>query len=165
MSYIDKARELGEELARIPEIQNLKAAETAILADPQSKEAFLKYQEKERQLVAAQMLSKVVPEKDSLALLDLKIQLINKYPLIKAYFVQQQNYEKVMAMVNLTLTTAIHGMPSADQLPLPQEVKNLAQKILDNVSGGKAMPKLDIPADFKLPQGIKLPPDFKAPRE
>jgi cell fate (sporulation/competence/biofilm development) regulator YlbF (YheA/YmcA/DUF963 family) len=165
MNYIDKARELGEVLAQIPEIQNLKAAEAAIIADPQSKEPFLQYQEKERQLIAAQMLSKVVPEKDALSLLDLKIQLINKYPLIKAFFIQQQKYEKVMAMVNLTLTTAIHGMPNADQLPLPQEVKNLAQKILDNISGGKEMPKMDIPADLKLPPGIKLPPNFKVPGE
>jgi cell fate (sporulation/competence/biofilm development) regulator YlbF (YheA/YmcA/DUF963 family) len=163
MSYIDKARELGEALAQIPEIQDLKAAEAAITADPQSKEAFSQYQEKERLLVAAQMLSKVVPEKDALALLDLKIQLINKYPLIKAFFIQQQKYEKVMAMVNLTLTTTINGMPSADQLPLPQEVKNLAQKILDNISGGKAMPTMDIPADLKLPPGIKLPPNLKVP--
>jgi cell fate (sporulation/competence/biofilm development) regulator YlbF (YheA/YmcA/DUF963 family) len=157
MSYIDKARELGEALAQTPEIENLKAAEAAIAADPKSKEAFAQYQEKERQLVTAQMFSKVIPEKDTLALLDLKFVLINKYPLIKAYFVQQQKYEKVMAMVNLTLTTAIHGMPSADQLPLPQEMKNLAQKILNNISGGKTMPKMDIPADLKLPPNFKVP--------
>lgn len=163
MSYIDKARELGESLAQIPEIQALKTAEAAIAADPQSSEGFAQYQEKERQLVAAQMLSKVVPEKDALALLDLKIRLINKYPLIKAFFIQQQKYEKVMAMVNLTLTTTIHGMPSADQLPLPEEVKNLAQQILNNISGGKSMPTMEIPADLKLPQGFKLPPNFKVP--
>ncbi|MDD2235409.1 MAG: YlbF family regulator [Desulfitobacteriaceae bacterium] len=157
MNYIDKARELGEALAQIPEIENLKAAEAAIATDSKSKEAFTQYQEKERQLVTAQMLSKVVPEKDALALLDLKVVLINKYPLIKAYFVQQQKYEKVMAIVNLTLTTAIHGMPSADQLPLPQEMKNLAQKILNNISGGKTMPKMDIPADLKLPPNFKVP--------
>ncbi|MHB8127116.1 MAG: YlbF family regulator [Desulfitobacteriaceae bacterium] len=165
MSYIDKARELGESLAQIPEIQNLKAAEAAIAADQPSSEGFAQYQEKERQLVATQMLSKVVPEKDALALLDLKIRLMNKYPLIKAFFVQQQKYEKVMAMVNLTLTTTIHGMPSADQLPLPEEVKSLAQQILNNISGGKSMPTMEVPADLKLPQGLKLPSNFKAPSQ
>lgn len=165
MSYIDKARELGESLSQIPEIQALKVSEAAIAADPHSSEAFAQYQDKERQLVTAQMLSKVVPEKDALALLDLKIRLMNKFPLIKAYFVQQQKYEKVMAMVNLTLTTAIHGMPSADQLPLPEEVKNLAQQILNNISGGKTMPTMEIPSDFKLPQGLKLPSNFKVPGE
>ena len=163
MSYIDKARELGESLAQIPEIQDLKAAEAAIAADPQSSEGFAQYQEKERQLVAAQMLSKVVPEKDALALLDLKIRLLSKYPLIKAFFVQQQKYEKVMAMVNLTLTTTIHGMPSADQLPLPEELKKLAQQILNNISGGKSMPTMEIPADLKLPPVLKIPPHFKVP--
>ncbi|MFZ3102257.1 MAG: YlbF family regulator [Desulfitobacteriaceae bacterium] len=163
MSYLDKARELGESLAQIPEIKDLKAAEAAIATDPQSSGDFAQYQEKERQLVAAQMLSKVVPEKDALALIDLKIRLMNKYPLVKAYFVQQQKYEKVMAMVNLTLTTTIHGMPSADQLPLPEEVKNLAQQILNKISGEKSMPTMEIPADFKLPQGLKLPHNFKVP--
>ena len=157
MIYINKARELGELLAQTPEIQGLKAAEAAIMADGPSKEAFMQYQEKERQLVATQMISKVIPEKEALALVDSKIRLMNKYPLIKAFFIQQQKYEKIMAMVNLTLTTAIHGMPSADQLPLPEELKGMAQQILDNVSGGKQMPKMEVPPDLQMPAGIKLP--------
>lgn len=156
MNYIDKARELGELLAQTPEIQGVKTAEAAIMADEPSREAFLQYQEKERQLVATQMISKVVPEKEALALVDSKIRLMNKYPLIKAFFVQQQKYEKLMAMVNLTLTTAIHGLPSADQLPLPDELKGMAQQILNNVSGGKQMPKMEVPPDLKMPAGIKL---------
>lgn len=157
MSYIDKARELGEALAQTPEVQGVKAAEAAIQANPEAHEAFTQYQEKERQLVTTQMLSKVVPEKEALALIDLKIRLMNKYPLIKAFFVQQQKYEKLMAMVNLTLTTAIHGMPSADQLPLPDELKNAAQQLLNGISGGKKMPTMDVPSDFKLPNGVKIP--------
>ncbi len=157
MNYIDKARELGELLAQTPEIQGVKAAEAAIMNDAPSKEAFLQYQEKERQLVATQMVSKVIPEKDALALVDQKIRLMNKYPLIRAFFVQQQKFEKIMAMVNLTLTTAIHGLPSADQLPLPDELKGMAQQILNKVSGGKPMPKMEVPADLKIPAGIKMP--------
>lgn len=157
MSYIDKARELGEVLAQTPEIQNLKAAEAAIKADPESSEAFLQYQEKEQQLLTTQMISKITPEKEALALIDLKIRLINKYPLIKAFFIQQQNYEKLMAMVNLTLTTSIHGMPSADQLPIPDEIKGMAKQILDGISGGKPMPTMEVPSNLKIPKGIKLP--------
>lgn len=156
MSYIDKARELGEALAQTPEVQGVKSAEAAIQADPETREAFSQYQEKERQLVTAQMLSKVVPEKEALALIDLKVRLMNKYPLIKQFFVQQQKYEKLMAMVNLTLTTAIHGMPSADQLPLPDELKNAAQQLLNGIAGGKKMPAMNVPADFKLPNDIKI---------
>jgi len=161
MNYIDKARELGESLSQTPEVQGLKAAEAAITADPETNEAFLQYQEKERQLVTTQMISKVVPEKDALALIDLKIRLINKHPLIKAFFVQQQKYEKLMAMVNLTLTTSIHGMPKADQLPLPEELKNMAQQILNGISNGKQMPSMEIPKDFKLPGNFKIPPGTK----
>jgi cell fate (sporulation/competence/biofilm development) regulator YlbF (YheA/YmcA/DUF963 family) len=156
MSYIDKARELGESLAKTPEVQGLKAAEAAIMADPQSQEAFNQYQEKERNLVTTQMLSKVIPEKESLAMIDLKVRLINKYPLIKAYFVQQQSYEKLMAMVNLTLTTAMHGLPSANDLPIPEELKGMAQQILDKISGGNPMEKMQITPEML--KNIKLPP-------
>ena len=158
MNYINKARELGEALSQTPEVQGLKAAEAAIMADPLSQEAFSQYQDKERSLVTTQMISKVVPEKDSLALLDLKIRLMNKHPLIKAYFVQQQKYEKIMAMVNLTLTTSMHGMPSANDLPIPEELKGMAQQILDKISGGDAMEKMQISPemlkDIKLPPGL-----------
>jgi len=156
MNYINKARELGEALSQTPEIQGLKAAEAAIMADPLSQEAFTQYQDKERGLVTTQMISKVVPEKESLALLDLKIRLMNKHPLIKAYFIQQQKYEKLMAMVNLTLTTSMHGMPSADDLPIPEQLKGMAQQILDKISGGDAMTKMEITPEML--QGIKLPP-------
>ncbi|MGC7869904.1 YlbF family regulator [Desulfosporosinus sp. SYSU MS00001] len=156
MSYIDKARELGEALSQTPELQGLKAAETAIMADPQTREAFSEYQEKERNLVTAQMISKVVPEKESLALLDLKVRLMNKYPLIKTYFVQQQNYEKLMAMVNLTLTTAMHGLPSASDLPIPEELKGMAQQILDKISGGNPMEKMQVTPD--MVKNLKIPP-------
>ena len=155
MSYIDKARELGEALAQTPEILDLKAAEAAIMADPPSREAFSQYQEKESSLMTAQMLSKVVPEKESLALLDLKVRLINKYPLIKTYFVQQQGYERLMAMVNLTLTTAMHGLPSADDLPIPEGLKGMAQQVLDKISGGKPMEKMQITPEML--KNIKLP--------
>jgi len=158
MNYIDKARELGEALSLTPEIQGLKLAEAAIMADPLSQEAFSQYQDKERGLVTTQMISKIVPEKDSLALLDLKIRLMNKHPLIKAYFVQQQKYEKLMAMVNLTLTTAMYGLPSANDLPIPEELKGMAQQILDKISGGNAMEKMQISPEML--KNIKLPSGF-----
>ena len=158
MSYIDKARELGEALSQTPEIQGLKAAEASIMTDPLSQEAFIQYQEKERGLVTTQMISKVVPEKESLALLDLKIRLINKHPLIKAYFVQQQKFEKLMAMVNLTLTTAMNGMPSANDLPIPEELKGMAQQILDRIGGGDSMEKMQISPEML--KGLKLPLGF-----
>ncbi|HEY8875669.1 MAG TPA: YlbF family regulator [Desulfosporosinus sp.] len=159
MSYINKARELGEALSHTPEIQALKAAEASIMDDPASQKDFILYQEKERGLVTTQMLSKVVPEKDSLALIDLKIRLMTKHPLIKAYFIEQQKFEKLMAMVNLTLTTAMHGMPSADDLPIPEELKGMAQKILDSISGGgDLMEKMQISPEML--KGLKLPPGF-----
>ncbi|MDR3269909.1 MAG: YlbF family regulator [Peptococcaceae bacterium] len=153
MSYLAKARALGEAIAQTPEVQAIKAAEAEIMADPVSRAAFLQYQEKERQLVSAQMLSQIVPEKEALAHLETKIKLANKYPLIREFFAQQQSFDKIMAMVQLALTTTIHGLPNADQLPLPDGLKKMAQQLLDTISGGKQMPPLEVPADLK---GIDL---------
>lgn len=156
MDYIQKARELGEALLKTPEIQKLREAEEEIKKDPEAYKAFQEYQEKESSLVASQMFSKVVPEKESLALIDLRMSLMKKYPSIRNFFNLQQNFEKIMATVNLTITTTIYGLPNADQLPFPKELKDLARQVLDNISGGKEMPAMEIPADFKLPEGLDL---------
>jgi len=156
MEYIQKARELGEALLKTPEVQKLREAEEEIKKDPEAQKAFEEYQEKERNLVTSQMFSKVVPEKETLALIDLKMKLMRSYPSIRNFFSLQESFEKIMATVNLTITTTIYGMPSADQLPLPKELKDMAQQLLNNISGGKDLPTLEIPEDFKLPDGFNL---------
>lgn len=156
MQYIVKARELGEALLKTPEVMKLREAEAEIMKDPAAAKAFQEYQEKEQQLVAGQMFSKVPSEKESVALIDLKMRLIRQHPTIRQFFVHQQDFEKIMATVNLTITTTIHGMPSADQLPFPQELKNLAQQLLDQIGGGQNLNKMQIPEGFKLPEGFNL---------
>ncbi|MGI6120639.1 MAG: YlbF family regulator, partial [Desulfosporosinus sp.] len=73
------------------------------------------------------------------------------------YFIQQQKFEKLMAMVNLTLTTAMNGMPSAKDLPIPEELKGMAQQILDKI-GGDSMEKMQITPEML--KGLKLPLGF-----
>lgn len=156
MDYIEKARVLGESLKNTPQVQKLKEAEEEIKKDTEAYEAFQEYQKKERGIAASQMFSKVVSEKESLALIDLRMRLMKKYPAIRNFFNVQKEFEQVMAMVNLTLTTTIYGMPKAEQLPFPDELKNMAQQILDNVSGGKEMPQMELPENFELPEGLNL---------
>lgn len=156
MEYILKARELGEALLKTPEVIKLREAEAEIVKDPAASKAFEEYQEKERSLVASQMFSKVPSEKDSLALIDLKMRLMRQYPSIRTFFAQQQEFERVMATVNLTITTTIYGLPNADELPFPQELKGLAQQLLDNIGGGKDGPKMQVPEGFKFPEGFNL---------
>lgn len=157
MEYIQKARELGEALLKTPEVIKLKEAEAEIKNDPLAAKAFEEYQEKERNLVTAQLFSKIVSEKETLALIDLKMRLIKQYPTIRSFFTIQQDLEKIMATVNLTITTTIYGLPNADQLPFPKELKNLAQQLLDNIGGSKDGPTMNIPEGFQLPEGLKLP--------
>lgn len=160
MEYIQKAHELGEALLKTPEVTKLREAEAEIKKDPAASKAFDEYQEKERSIVTAQMFSKVPSEKDTVALIDLKMRLIRQYPAIRSFFALQQDFERIMATVNLTITTTIYGMPSADQLPFPKELKNLAQQLLDNISGGKDGPGMQIPEGFKLPEGFNFPEGF-----
>lgn len=156
MEYILKARELGEALLQTPEVTRLKEAETKIQNDPESAKAFAAYQEKERQILTAQMFSKVVSEKETLALIDLKMRLAKQYPAIRSFFTIQQELEKIMATVNLTITTTIYGMPSADQLPFPKEIKDLAQQLLNTIGGDSNTPAMNIPEGFKIPEGLNM---------
>ncbi|MCG1024873.1 YlbF family regulator [Dehalobacter sp.] len=156
MEYIVKARELGEALLQTPEVQRLKEAEAEIQNHPEAAKAFAAYQDKERQILTAQMFSKVVSEKDTLALIDLKMRLIKQYPAIRSFFSIQQDLEKIMATVNLTITTTIYGMPSAEQLPFPKEIQNLAQQLLDTIGGDKDGPSMTIPEGFQIPEGLNV---------
>lgn len=156
MEYILKARELGEALLKTPEVIRLKEIETEIQNDSESAKAFASYQEKERQILTAQMFSKVVPEKETLALIDLKMRLAKQYPAIRSFFTVQQDLERIMATVNLTITTTIYGLPSADQLPFPKELKGLAQQLLNTIGGDSNAPAMNIPDGYKLPEGLNM---------
>ncbi|UWG96954.1 YlbF family regulator [Dehalobacter sp. DCM] len=156
MDYILKARELGEALLSTPEVIKLKEAEAQIQSDPECAKAFATYQEKEQQILTAQMFGKVVSEKDSIALIDLKMRLAKQYPAIRSFFSVQQELEKIMASVNLTITTTIYGMPSADQLPIPEGLKGLAQQLLSSIGGDSNSPTMNIPEGFKLPDGLNM---------
>jgi len=166
LSYIEKARALGQTLAETAEVQALVAAEKAIMADSIAREMFQEYREKEKSVVTAQMLTKVVPEKDAIALLEMKAKLSGRNQLIKGYFQAMQKYERVMAMVNLMITTAISGNPSVEELPLPEEIKGMAAQLLDPKKAEEINNLLSqgkIPEGFKLPPGIKLPGGRKLP--
>lgn len=166
MSYIEKARALGQSLAETPEVKALVAAEKPIMADPVAREMFSEYREKEKAVVTAQMLTKVVPEKDAIALLEMKAKLATRNQLIKTYFQALQKYERVMAMVNLMMTTAITGTPSTDELPIPEELKSIASQLMDPKKAEELNNQLSqgkLPEGFKLPPGMKLPGGKKTP--
>lgn len=160
MSYIEKAKALGDALAETPEVKALVAAEKAIMADQTAREMFMEYREKEKAVVTAQMLTKVVPERDALALLELKAKLATRNQLIKHYFQALQKYERVMAMVNLMITTSLSGNPSAEELPIPEELKGIASQLMDPKKATEISNQLQ---QGKRPEGIKLPPGFKLP--
>jgi len=133
MEYIQKAQELGGVLLNTPEVRKLREAEAEIAKDPEAAKAFEEYQEKELNLVTAQMFNVVPSEKDSLALIELKLRLIHKYSSIRNFFTLQQDLDTIMATVNMAITISINGMPSAERLPLPKRLKSLAQQLLDNI--------------------------------
>jgi hypothetical protein len=47
-------------------------------------------------------------------------------------------------------------LPSANDLPIPEELKGMAQQILDKISGGNPMEKMQITPEML--KNIKLPP-------
>ena len=145
MEYIKKAWELGEAILNTPEVSKLKEAEAEIAKDPEAAKAFEEYREKERNIVTAQIFSRVPSEKESLSLIDHRMKLIRKYPSIRNFFTFQQDLDTIMATVNLAMTITINGMPSAERLPLPRGLKNLAQQLLDNIGEKQRILNMRVP--------------------
>ncbi|MCL1919302.1 MAG: YlbF family regulator [Peptococcaceae bacterium] len=155
MDHITKARELGSSLAACEEFSQLKTAEAEIQQDAEAWKAFQGYQSKEQALTASKLFGTVISEKDALAHIDHKVRLMNRYPTIRHYFTQQQTFEKLMATVNLAITTSLYGMPNAEDLPLPESLKGLAQQVLNTIADGADMNTMEIPTDLKLPFDLK----------
>ncbi|MCL1790526.1 MAG: YlbF family regulator [Peptococcaceae bacterium] len=155
MDYLEKARDLGACLASSDEFLQLKAAEEEIKKDQAAWDAFQEFQLKEQALTAGKLFGKISSEKESIAHVDHKVRIMNRYPAVRSYFKLLQAFEKLIATANLAITTSLYGLPSADDLPLPDSLKGLAQQVLDQIGDGADLGSMKIPENFKLPFDLK----------
>ncbi|MCL6639442.1 MAG: YlbF family regulator [Firmicutes bacterium] len=108
MSVIDKAKELGEEIANSNELREMREAELMMMQDPEAqaiikafnekRDLFRTLQEQGRELTAAQ---KAQAEELEDKMLD--------NPYIFNFFKAQQNFEKLLEQINSIIDSAIGG--------------------------------------------------------
>lgn len=108
MSVIDKARELGDEIANSAELIAMRNAEAAMLQDSEAQKIIQEFQDKQKALYMIQSQGHQLTDsqKKEVELLENKM-LAN--PLIRDYFQAQQNFEKVLEEINQIIGTAIAG--------------------------------------------------------
>lgn len=108
MSVIDKARELGDEIASSAELNAMRNAEAVMLQDSEAQKIIQEFQDKQKALYMIQSQGHQLTDsqKKEVELLENKM-LAN--PLIRDYFQAQQNFEKVLEEINQIIGAAIAG--------------------------------------------------------
>ena len=110
---IEKAHELGLEIAASEEIKNLEATKAAFEADEQLSKLMAEY-EAERKLLGEEF-SKPTDQIDEIAVANLKARIeeltgiISKNPVYIAFSMAQQAMNKLMAEVNAEIKFCITG--------------------------------------------------------
>ena len=110
---IEKAHELGLEIAASEEIKNLEATKAAFEADEELSKLMAEY-EAERKLLGEEF-SKPTDEIDEIAVANLKARIeeltgiISKNPIYIAFSMAQQAMNKLMADVNAEIKFCITG--------------------------------------------------------
>jgi len=108
MSILEKARELGEEIASSPELTQMSEAEIAMLNDTQATELVEEFNQKQRKYLdlkaqGAELDSAQVKEVE-----DLEKKVMGN-PLIVDFFRKQQNFERIIEQINEIISEAIAG--------------------------------------------------------
>lgn len=108
MSILEKARELGLEIAHSRELAEMKAAELAMLQDPDARQIIEEFKEKQRIYQAIQAEGKQLSESQKRDVEDLEKRMIEN-PVIAEYFRAQQNFERILEQINSIIVQAIYG--------------------------------------------------------
>ena len=108
MSILEKARELGEEIASSPELTQMSEAEIAMLNDTQATELVEEFNQKQRKYLdlkaqGAELDSAQVKEVEDLE------KKVMRNPLIVDFFRKQQNFERIIEQINEIISEAIAG--------------------------------------------------------
>ncbi|MBE3588974.1 MAG: YlbF family regulator [Thermoanaerobacteraceae bacterium] len=112
MSVIEKARELGEEIARSPELTSMVAAQRAMLDDPEAKQIIDEFHQKQRALHMLQAQGFQLTGSQKADVEDLERRMLAN-PLIAEFFRAQQTFERVLEEINEIIGRAISGQPAS----------------------------------------------------
>ncbi|MHB1042560.1 MAG: YlbF family regulator [Eubacteriales bacterium] len=110
MSVIDKAKQLGEEIANSKELKEMREAELMMTKDPEALNIIQNFNEKQRVFRTIQEQGLELTDSQKKEVEDLESRMIDN-PFIYNFFKSQQTFEKVLEQINNIIGEAI-GMGS-----------------------------------------------------
>ncbi|WP_066635576.1 YlbF family regulator [Desulfolucanica intricata] len=108
MSILDKARELGQEIANSPELEAMRIAEVNMLNDPVSEKIIREFEDRQRVLHELHHQGKELSESQKKEVEEFEQKMLSN-DLIVTYFKAQQEFEKILEAVNNIIAEAISG--------------------------------------------------------
>ncbi len=112
MSIMEKAYELGQEIAMSKELREMKNAELEMMQDDEAQKIIQEFNEKQKLFMAMQREGKELTESQKEEVKDLEQRMLDN-PLIYKFFKAQQDFEKVLEEINEIISRAIAGEHSS----------------------------------------------------
>lgn len=108
MSILEKAYELGQEIATSKELQDMKEAEQALMGNEEAQKIIQEFNEKQKRFMAMQQQGLELSQVQKDEVKDLEKRMLDN-PLIYEFFKAQQGFEKVLEQINEIISKAIAG--------------------------------------------------------
>ncbi|MFZ5648825.1 MAG: YlbF family regulator [Bacillota bacterium] len=108
MSILEKARELGEEIASSVELTEMRDAEMAMMSDPEARSLVEEFNQKQRYFLDMKSRGEHLAEEQIRDVEDLERRVLEN-PLIVDFFRKQQSFEEIIEGINKIISTAIAG--------------------------------------------------------
>lgn len=108
MSILQKAKELGEEIASSAELTGMRDAEIAMMNDPEARSLVEEFNQKQRHFLDMKSRGEFIGEEQMREVDDLEKRVLDN-PLIVDFFRKQQSFEEIIEGINKIISTAIAG--------------------------------------------------------
>ncbi|MCL6477557.1 MAG: YlbF family regulator [Peptococcaceae bacterium] len=108
MSILQKARELGEEIATSIELEEMKDAEIAMMGDAEARKLVEEFNAKQKKFMEAKASGRELTDDQIKEVEDLEKRVLEN-PLIVDFFRKQQNFERIIEEINEIISAAIAG--------------------------------------------------------
>lgn len=111
MSILDKARELGEEIASSTELGEMREAEAAMMSNPEANNLVREFNEKQKIYMDLKSKGANLTDDQISEVEDIEHMVLDN-PLIVDFFRKQQNFERIIEEINDIIAKAIAGEES-----------------------------------------------------
>jgi len=108
MSILEKAKELGEEIASSVELEQMKEAELAMMTDNEARNLVEEFNTKQRKFMEMKSQGLTLSEEQLKEAEDLERRVMEN-SLMVDFFRKQQNFEQIIEKINTIITSAITG--------------------------------------------------------